>query len=438
MSLPVVSMSTLDIASLPSGQARRSVAGFKGFAIAAVAALLAFAARWVVGMMLGQAVLGKYPFAATIIAVVLVSWHVGWVPSLVTLFLGFLLADWSFVLPLHSFSSIAAANLGGTITFFLIGFTIIFFGRSMRLARDSADASASEAIANQKLLELEVAERRRIEAEVRRLNAGLEERVLQRTAELRATNHELEAFTYSVSHDLRAPLRHMDGFAQMLEEDFAAQLTPDARHCITRIRRGSQNMGQLVDDLLNLSRVGKKDLSRQQVDIKELVESVVTELRQELGDRRIDWRVGNLPTLACDSGLTRIIFANLLANAAKYTRPRDPATVEVDQVVVNGENVLRVRDNGVGFDMKYADKLFGVFQRLHRTEEFEGTGVGLATVLRIVHKHGGRIWAEAKSGEGASFYFTLGSPEKPVANGSPQTASLAHVATVPGVQAAKS
>jgi len=405
-------MSTLGVASLPSGQARRPAAGIQRFAVAAIAALLAFAARWAVGMMVGPAAEGKYPFAATIIAVVLVSWHVGWAPSLVTLVLGFFLADWSFVLPLHSFSSIAVANLGGTISFFLIGFTIIFFGRSMRLARESADASASEAIANQKLLELEVAERRRVEAEVRRLNAGLEERVMQRTAELRATNQELEAFTYSVSHDLRAPLRHMDGFAQMLEEDFGAQLTPDARHCITRIRRGSQNMGQLVDDLLNLSRVGKKDLSRQQVDLKELVESVATELRQELGERRIDWHIGNLPTVACDSGLTRIIFANLLANAAKYTRPRDPATVEVDQVAVNGENVLRVRDNGVGFDMKYADKLFGVFQRLHRADEFEGTGVGLATVLRIVHKHGGRIWAEAKPGEGACFYFTLGSADK--------------------------
>jgi signal transduction histidine kinase len=405
-------MSTPDSALLQSGTAPRTGASIRSLAIAAAAALAAFAARWAVGLMVGPPAEGKYPFAATIIAVVLVSWHVGWVPSLVTLVLGFLLADWSFVLPIHSFSSIAAVNLGGTISFFLVGSTIIFFGRSMRLARERADANAREAIANQKQLEQEVAERRRIEAEVRRLNAGLEERVLQRTAELRATNQELEAFTYSVSHDLRAPIRHMDGFALMLEEEFGPQLTPDARHCIARIRRASQNMGQLVDDLLDLSRVGKMDLNREPVDLKDLVESVVTDLRPQLGDRRIEWRIGNLPTVGCDPGLTRIIFANLLSNSAKYTRTRDPATVEVDQVPVNGETVLRVRDNGVGFDMKHADKLFGVFQRLHRAEEFEGTGVGLATVLRVVHKHCGRIWAESRPGEGASFYFTLGPSDK--------------------------
>jgi signal transduction histidine kinase len=401
-------MSTSGYPQYSVGPERAPGGKWRDFAIAALAALAAIILRWSLNPIAG----GRYAFASTIIAVVLVSWHVDWFPALVTLAIGFALADWQFVPPIHQFRLGDPENIGQIATVWLIGLTIIFFGRSMRLARARADAHARQVISNQKELEREVAERRRAESEVRRLNAELEERVILRTAELQASNQELEAFTYSVSHDLRAPLRHMDGFAQILEEEYGPKLPPDACRCITRIRRGSQNLGQLVDDLLDLSRVGKQDVNRQPVDLKKLAESVAAEVQAQTPDRKIAWRIGNLPTLPCDPGLTRIVFANLLSNAAKYTRPREAANVEVDFTETGGEKAVRVRDNGVGFDMKYADKLFGVFQRLHRAEEFEGTGVGLATVQRIVRKHGGRIWAEAEVNKGATFSFTLESPSK--------------------------
>jgi light-regulated signal transduction histidine kinase (bacteriophytochrome) len=283
----------------------------------------------------------------------------------------------------------------------------------MHAARGRADAHARNAIEQQKHLEQEIAERKRAEEEVRRLNSELELRVDQRTAELVATNAELESFTYSVSHDLRAPLRHVDGFAQILEQECGPQLSPEALRYAAKIRQGSQNMGRLVDDLLNLSRVGKQEVNRQSVPLNSVVNEALAEIQSETNGRQIEWRIGSLPTFDGDPGLLRLLFINLLANAAKYTRQRTPAKIEIDQMQFNGDVIVFVRDNGVGFNMKYSNKLFGVFQRLHRAEEFEGTGVGLATVLRIVRKHGGKIWAEAEVGKGATFFFTLapsGSP----------------------------
>jgi light-regulated signal transduction histidine kinase (bacteriophytochrome) len=230
--------------------------------------------------------------------------------------------------------------------------------------------------------------------------------------ELTASIKELEAFTYSVSHDLRAPLRHISGFSKILAEEFGSNLPTDAQHHLQRIQEGTQRMGVLVDDLLNLARVGRRDLSLQVSGLKSIIDEVITELAPECAGRQIEWKIGDLPFVACDPGLMKQVFQNLLSNAVKFTRPRTQAVIEVGQKNEDGTPVVFVRDNGVGFNMKYADKLFGVFQRLHRPEDFEGTGVGLATVQRIIQKHGGRIWVEAELDKGATFYFTLGVSEK--------------------------
>jgi signal transduction histidine kinase len=244
-------------------------------------------------------------------------------------------------------------------------------------------------------------------AQVRALNADLEARVGLRTAELASANHELEAFTYSVSHDLRAPLRHIDAFAQILDEEYGPTAAGQARHYLARIRKGAQDMGRLVDDLLNLSRVGRVGAKHESVDLNRLIDEVRAELRLETDGRDIQWRVATLPQAQGDAGLLKQVFSNLISNALKYTRPRRTAVIEIDRGHAEGAETIFIRDNGVGFNMKYADKLFGVFQRLHREEEFEGTGVGLATVRRIVQLEGGRIWAQAELDKGATFHFTL-------------------------------
>lgn len=254
---------------------------------------------------------------------------------------------------------------------------------------------------------LDISDRRAALAEVQRLNQELEQRVRDRTLALEEALRELEAFSYSVSHDLRAPLRHITGFSQLLMRRVGNQLEPTAREHLTTIAEAAAQGGRLVDDLLAFSRMGRADLRQSRVKLGQVVGDVVRALAPDIGDRQLQWDIGELPDVRADPAMLRVVLMNLLANAVKYTRTNPSARVAVQAVRRGAQVEVRVTDNGVGFDMQYVDKLFGVFQRLHPAEEFEGTGIGLATVRRIVSRHGGRTWAEGKVGEGASVYFTL-------------------------------
>ena len=246
-------------------------------------------------------------------------------------------------------------------------------------------------------------------AQIEAQNAELEKRVRERTAELKAANDELEAFCSSAAHDLRTPIRAITGFTDILLARHADALPADVRHHISQIHEGSSQMSELITDLLAFSRLGRQALSRETVEPDRLCREVFRELESERKDRRVELHVAALPRLHGDPALLRVVFVNLLSNALKYSRPRDPAVIEVGVTHQADEAapVLFVRDNGVGFDMQNADKLFGLFKRLHHAHEFEGTGVGLATVRRIIERHGGRIWAEAAPDAGATFFFTV-------------------------------
>ncbi|MGH2522309.1 MAG: PAS domain-containing sensor histidine kinase [Anaerolineales bacterium] len=251
----------------------------------------------------------------------------------------------------------------------------------------------------------DVTDRQRAEAKIKKLNKDLE----QRAADLEAANKELEGFSYSVSHDLRAPLRAVGGFARILLEDYAAQLDPEARRYLGLVQDNARRMGQLIDDLLAFSHLGRQTLVKQTVHPAEVARQAFAELRAEYEQRNVEIRIDDLPHCQADSSLLKQVFVNLLANALKFTRGREVARLTVScRPTDAGEVAYFVQDNGVGFDTRYAHKLFGVFQRLHRAEDYEGTGVGLALVQRIIRRHGGRVWAEAEVEQGATFYFTIG------------------------------
>jgi signal transduction histidine kinase len=245
------------------------------------------------------------------------------------------------------------------------------------------------------------------DAALRSAHDNLERRVQERTAQLNAANADLEAFSYSVSHDLRAPLRHISAFSKMMSEEYGAAMEPAARNYLQRIQDRAKRMAELIEDLLNMAQIGRKELALTVTDLNAVVRNVMAEIQPECEGRKIEWRIGNLPEAECEPGLMKQVFANLLSNSVKYSRRREVAVIEVGHFEQDGAAIVFVRDNGAGFDQQYADKLFGVFQRLHRSEEFEGTGVGLATVKRILQKHGGTIWATSEVEKGATFYFSV-------------------------------
>ena len=259
------------------------------------------------------------------------------------------------------------------------------------------------------LVAADLSDQKRAQEQIRKFSEELECRVAMRTEQLRAANVDLAAFNYGVAHDLRAPLRHIQGFSGILANDAGSTLSPDGRHALELIVRETSRMEKLLQALLGLSQVGRQTLHLKNVDLNSLVREVIESFASDVRGRPIEWRIGKLPAWQCDPVLMKLVYTNLLGNALKFTSGTPAAVIEVAAEPRDPETLLSVRDNGVGFNMKYADKLFGVFQRLHRQEDFEGTGVGLATVQRIIQKHGGRIWAEAEPDKGASFYFTLGS-----------------------------
>lgn len=253
----------------------------------------------------------------------------------------------------------------------------------------------------------EIKERERAENEIMELNTELEKRVKERTAQLEVTNHELESFCYSVSHDLRGPLRAIDGFSQALIEELPDDMSEDAKRYFNRIRAGTVRMGQLIEDLLNLSRVSRSELKYQPVDISKISEEILINLEMTEPERKVKFSIWDNMQVDGDERLLKAAMENLLSNAWKFTSRNENANIEVGVMRENERSVYFVRDNGAGFDMNYVDKLFGAFQRLHSANEYPGTGIGLATVQRIIHRHGGRIWADAVLNKGAIFYFTL-------------------------------
>jgi light-regulated signal transduction histidine kinase (bacteriophytochrome) len=308
-----------------------------------------------------------------------------------------------FAEPIYSFY-VSVEDLPYFLTFLLSAVVVGYFAAVRRRVEQDLRTARDH-------LQIEVDQRRKREEQVSLLN----EELGKRASELESANKELESFAYSVSHDLRAPLRHIVGYAELLQKHSAPALDDKSQRYMRTIQDSARRMGALIDDLLSFSRVGRTETRKTVVSLDQLVREAISELAAETGGREIAWKIGALPACYGDRSMLKLVLQNLIANAVKFTRERERAEIEIGSISGKpDEIVIFVRDNGVGFDMRYVDKLFGVFQRLHPTEDFEGTGIGLASVQRIIHRHGGQVRAEGAPDRGATFYFSL-----PAARGTP-------------------
>jgi signal transduction histidine kinase len=337
-----------------------------------------------------------------VLVIGVVTWYAGNGPALVCVLLCTAVFSYLFVEPIYSFY-VSVRDLPYFLIFVLSAVIVASFSAVRRSIEENLRHARDR-------LQDELEQRQQRDAEIRKLNQELTERA----AELVAANKELESFAYSVSHDLRAPLRHLVGYSELLQKHASDSLDEKSQRYVQVILESAKRMGNLIDDLLAFSRIGRAEARTAAVDLQQLVADVAFEIGAQAKAQDISWKIGSLPVCYGDRALLRVVFVNLLSNAVKFSGTRPQAKVEIGSVDGQADkSEIFVRDNGVGFDMQYADKLFGVFQRLHRADEFEGTGIGLATVQRIVHRHGGTVRAEATEHQGATFYFSLPKAKQP-------------------------
>jgi K+-sensing histidine kinase KdpD len=330
------------------------------------------------------------------LGIAVASWCAGVGPAVLAVVLSTACFNYFFAEPIYSFY-VGSRDLPFFFVFIVWAVIVAAFAAFQRRIEGDLRQARDR-------LQLEVDQRRRREEEVQKLNLEL----ARRATELEAANKDLESFAYSVSHDLRAPLRHIVGYAELLQKQASALLDDKSRHYMKTILDSSKRMGDLIDDLLAFSRIGRAEAKNTAVDLEQLAKEVVAEVGQETNGRDIAWKIGALPVCYGDRSMLKLVLVNLVSNAVKFTRMRTRAEIEIGCVDGKKNEIeMFVRDNGAGFDMQYANKLFGVFQRLHPTEEFEGTGIGLATVQRIIHRHGGAIRADGAVDQGATFYVSL-------------------------------